>query len=183
MLHSTCRHVVNMHQIGFDYEKLDSFFKNRADYKAIPEAKQPKEKNKSGEGGRKSILDCFSNIPDIATEFIKANGFKVQKKRRDTTIMSCGMLVKDMKQHLYQAIRSLHEFGISDSTVRHLFKPVKKGTFAVERYESVIDASVLQKDNSEHKDNIDAHYMLGRIKMKRELAAYVMSVKLSAPVR
>ena len=37
----------------------------------------------------------------------------------------------------------------------------------------MIDASVPQKDNSKHKDNIDAHYMLSRLKMRWKLAAYV----------
>ena len=162
-----------MHQIGFDCEELDLLFKNGVDNKAIAEVQQPTEKNTSSEGGRKSILDSFSNIPDIATEFIKADGFKAQEKRRDTTITSCGVSVKDVKWHLCQAIPGLREFGISDSTVRYLFKPVKEGIFAAERYKSVIDASVPQKDNSKHKDNIDAHYMLSRIKMRRDLAAYV----------
>ena len=163
----------NMHQIDFDCEQLDSLFKNRADDKAIPEAKQPTEKSKSGEGGRESILDRFPNIPDIATEFIKANGFKAQEKQRDTTITSCGGLVKDVKEHLCPVMPGLRKFGISYSTVRYLFKPVKKGTFAAECYKLVIDASVPQRGNSKHKDNIDAHYMLSRIKMGRELAACV----------
>ena len=148
--HSTCetltayavnrpesRHVINMHQTGFHCEELDSFFKNRADDKAIPEAKQPTKRNKSGKGGRKSMLDHFPNIPDIATEFTKANGFKGQEKRKDTTITSCGVSVKDIKEHLCQAIPSLCEFGIFDSKVRYLFKPVKKGAFSAERYKSI----------------------------------------------
>ena len=131
-----------MHQIGFDCEELDSLLKNRTDDKAIPEAKQPTKRNKSGKGGRKSMLDRFPNIPDIATEFIKVNGFKGQEKWKDTTITSCGVSVKDIKEHLCQAIHSLCEFGISDSTVRYLFKPVKKGAFSAERYKLVTDASV-----------------------------------------
>lgn len=115
-----------MHWIGFDCEELDSLFKNRADDKAIPGAKQPTEKNNSGEGGRKFILDYLPNISDIATEFIKGNGFKMQEQQRDTTITSCGMLVKDIKEHLCQAIFGLREFGMSDSTVRYLFEPAKK---------------------------------------------------------
>ena len=143
------------------------------DDKAIPEVKQPTKKGKSGGSGRKSIPDCFSNIPDIATEFIKANGFKVQGKRRDNTIASCEMLVRDIKEYMCQSIPGLCEFRISNSTLRCLFKPVKREPFSAEHNKSVIDASVPQKDNSEHKDNIDAHYMLSRIKMRRELAAYV----------
>ena len=118
-------YIVNIHQTVFDCEELDSLFKNCADGKAIPEAKQPTEKNRGGKGSRKFILDCFPDIPDIATKFIKANGFKAQEKRRDTTITSCAVSVKDIKEHLCQAILVLREFEISDSTVRYLFKPVK----------------------------------------------------------
>ena len=82
----------------------------------------------------------------------------MQEKRRDTTITS-GVSVKDIKEHLCQAIPGLREFGIFDSAVRYLFQLVKKGTFAVERYMLVIDASVQQKDNSKHRNNIDAHYV------------------------
>ena len=146
-----------MHQIGFECEELHSLFKNRADDKAIPEAKQPTEK-KSGKGGTKSIVDRFPDTADIATEFLRANQFKMQEKRRDTTITS-GVSVKDIKEHLCQAIPGLREFGIFDSAVRYLFQLVKKGTFAVERYMLVIDASVQQKDNSKHRNNIDAHYV------------------------
>ena len=34
-------------------------------------------------------------------------------------------------------------------------------------------ACVPKKDNSRHKDNIDAHYLLSRIKLRRELATYI----------
>ena len=37
----------------------------------------------------------------------------------------------------------------------------------------MIDASVPQKDNSKHKDNIDVHYMLSILKMRWKLAAYI----------
>lgn len=83
----------------------------------------------------------------------------MQEKRRDTTITSCGVSVKDIKEHLCQAIPGLREFGIFDSAVRYLFQLVKKGTFAAERYMLVIDASVQQKDNSKHRNNIDPHYV------------------------
>ena len=45
-------YIVNIHQISFDCKELDSLSKNCADNKALPEAKQSTEKNKSGKGGR-----------------------------------------------------------------------------------------------------------------------------------
>ena len=65
------RYIVNMCQIGF--------IQNRANDKAIPEAKQPTDKNKSGKVGRKCILDCFSNIPGIASELQKPIDLKHKK--------------------------------------------------------------------------------------------------------
>ena len=42
----------------------------------------------------------------------------------------------------------LQEIGIGLTTLRYLFKPGKKGTHSAERYKSVINAKVPQKDNS-----------------------------------
>ena len=81
--------------------------------------------------------------------------------------------IKDLREHLLKVIPGLEEHGISDTTVRYLFKPVKKGTLTAKRYKSVVDACVPKKDNSRHKDNADAYYLLSRIKLRKELAAYI----------
>ena len=73
-----------MHQIDFHNKELDALFKICDTGEKIPSAKEPKSVNaKSDKGGRKSILDKFPDIPVIATDFIKASGFKAQEKRRD----------------------------------------------------------------------------------------------------
>lgn len=46
--------------------------------------------------------------------------------------------------------------GIPISMVRYFFKPMQKGTFAVEQYKAIIDATVLLKDDSSSKDNVNA---------------------------
>ena len=163
-----------MHQIDFHNKELDTLFEICDTGEKIPSAKESKSVNaKSDKGGRKSILDKFLDIPVIAIDFIKASGFKAQEKRRDTTVTSCGVSIKVVREHLLKVTPGLEEHGISDTTVRYLFKPVKKGTLTAERYKSVVDACVPKKDNSRHKDNIDDHYLLSRIKLGRELAAYI----------
>ena len=170
---ATQRYVINMFQIDFDCDELNSIFETESSNKTIPEAGANGEnsKGKGRCGGRKSILNKFPTIPDAATEFIKANGFKAQERRRETTITSCGVSVQDIRDHLLEVIPGLKEHGLSVTTVRYLFKPVKKSLHSAERYKSAIDARVPRKDNSEHSDNLDAHYLLGRIKLRRELAA------------
>ena len=85
-----------------------------------------------------------------------------------TMITPCGVSGQDVRQHLLMVIPGLKEHGIFETTVRYLFKPVRTGTFAAERYNSVVDASVPKKENSERKNNIDAHYLLNWVKLRRE---------------
>ena len=73
---------------------------------------------------------------------------------------------------MIKEIPGLREHGISKTSVRYLFNPVKKRTFTATRYKSVIDAAVPCKDNSQRKENLDAHYLLSRIKLRREMTAY-----------
>ena len=116
-----------MHQIDFHNKELDALFEICDTGEKIPSAKEPKSVNaKSDKGGWKSILDKFPDIPVIATDFIKASSFKAQEKRRDTTVTSCGVSIKDAREHLLKVIPGLEEHGISDTTVRYLLKKLKK---------------------------------------------------------
>lgn len=166
------KYLINMHQLGFGSDALDALFNNKQPEDKIPEAEEREAIGAGREGGRKSILDKFPDIPIIATEFIKANGYKAQERRRDTTVTSCGVSVSDVRNHLLENVPGLKDHGLSETTVRYLFRPKKKGTLTAERYKCVIDASVPRKDNSFRKDNMDAHYLLSRIKLRREMAAY-----------
>ena len=108
-------------------------------------------------------------IPLTATEFIKASGFKTQEKSCDAFITSCGVSVQDVRDHLIKVVPG---HGISETSVRYLFKPVRKGTFAAESYKSVVDEAVTCKDNSLGKDNSNTHYPISRLKLRRELCSY-----------
>ena len=75
---------------------------------------------------------------------------------------------------MIKEIPSLRKHGISETSIRYLFNPVNKGTFTAARYkrQDVIDATVPCKDNSPRKGNLDTRYLLSRIKLRREMAAY-----------
>ena len=167
-----CRYIVNIHQIDFNDAGFGEIFEVRHDDENLPEAKESIEKNAGRQGGRKSILEKFPDIPLTATEFIKASGFKAQEKRRDTSITSCGVSVQDVRDHLIKGLPGLKDQGISETSVRYLFKPVRKGTFAAESYKSVADAAVPCKDNALRNDNTNAHYLLSHVKLRRELCSY-----------
>ena len=168
------KYIVNMHQIDFNDDELDRIFLFDEVKENVPVAKQGESSRNVGHhGGRKSILEKFPDIPFIATEYIKSCGFKAQERRRNSTITACGVSVKDIRNHLHKSVPGLKECGgISESTVRYLFKPVRKGTFAAEQYKSVIDAAVPCKDNSLRKDNVNAHYLSSRVKLRREFCAH-----------
>ena len=161
-----------MHQAELNNPELDSIFQSAKSNDSVPIATVQKEKGKCRNGGRTSILLIFPDIPHIATEFIKASGFKAQEKRRESTITSCGVSLRDIREHLIKEIPGLRKHGISETSARYLFNPVNKRKFTEARYKSMIDAAVPCKDNSRRKENLDVHYLLSRIKLWREMAAY-----------
>ena len=170
--------LVNMHQMDFECEDLERLFsydirtKTEAD-ESVLTAGEEKEKQKGRSGGRKPIEDKFPDIATIATEFIKANGFKAQERRRSTTFQSCGVTIKELRGYLLEAVPGLKEHSLGNTTVRYLFQPVKKGTFAAENYEGLIDGKVAHKDNTGRKMHINDHYLNSRIKLRKEFAAYL----------
>ena len=62
------------------------------------------------------VEEIFPQIPLIATEFLKQNGFKAQEKRRDSFV-SCGVSVKCVRDHLIKTIPGLAEHGINETAV------------------------------------------------------------------
>ena len=126
-----------MHQIDYNDAKLNTNFEVDVDDEEnhIPEPKERDEHNVGRRGGPKSILEKFPDIPVIASEYIKSRGFKARERRRDTKMTSCGVSVQDIREHLLKVVPALKEYGgISVTSVRYLFKPVRKGTFVAENY-------------------------------------------------
>ena len=117
--------------MDFECEDLEQLFsydiktKTEAD-ESVLTAGEEKEKQKGRSGGRKPIEDKFPDIATIATEFIKANGFKAQERRRSTTFQSCGVTIKELRDYLLETVPGLKEHGLGNTTVRYLFQPVKK---------------------------------------------------------
>ena len=143
-----CQYLVNMHQVELNNPKLDSIFQSSKNNDSVPIATVQKEKGKGRNDGRIFVLQKFPDIPHVATEFIKTSGFKAQEKRRESTITSCGVSLKDIRAHLIKEIPGLREDGVSETSVRYLFNTVNKRTFTGARYKYVIDAAVPSKDNS-----------------------------------
>ena len=144
-----CQYLVNMHQVDLNNPELDSIFQSTKSNDSVPVATVQKEKGKGRNGRRIPILQKFQDIlHHVAKAFIKASGFKAQEKRRESTITSCGVSLKDIRAHLIKEIPGLREDGVSETSVRYLFNTVNKRTFTGARYKYVIDAAVPSKDNS-----------------------------------
>ena len=148
-----CQYLVNMYQVDLNNPELDSIFQSTKSNDSVPVATVQKEKGKGRNGRRIPILQKFQDIlHHVAKAFIKASGFKAQEKRRESTITSCGVSLKVIKEHLIKEIPGLGEHGISETIVRNLFNPVNKRTFTAARYKSVTDTAVPCKDNSRRKE-------------------------------
>ena len=94
-----CQYLFNMHQVELNNPELDSIFQSTKSNDSVPIAAVQKEKRKGRNGGRIPNLQTFPDIFHVATEFIKASGFKAQEKRRESTITSRGVSLKDIRKH------------------------------------------------------------------------------------
>ena len=164
--------LVNLHQLSNNGNELSDliFVTDEKDQQSSPTASKSSTSSQSHtkKSGPKSIVEKFPNIPDVATQFIKRNGFKAQEKRQDDDFVSCGVSV--LQQHLLNTVPGLKEHGLSKNTVRYLFKPVSKSRNSAKLYKGVVDCRVPQKDNSSRESNENSHYLHSRVNMRVEQA-------------
>ena len=82
--------IINLHQLDFNCTELNEIFRiDNEDQNTQPNMPiNGEEKSKKGKGGgRKGIEHLFPSLPDVATEFIKSQGFCAQGRRRTSTYM------------------------------------------------------------------------------------------------
>ena len=163
--------IVNLHQTSNDGDELSKLI-YESDEQNAPSTKSASIPPKVSQykHGQKSIVEKFPTIPDVATEFIKRNGFKAQEKRRDDDFVSCGVSVDEVRQHLLKTIPGLVEHGLCINTVRYLFKAVNKSRSSSKRYTGLVDCRVPQKDNSGRESDENSHYLHSRVNMRLEQA-------------
>lgn len=140
----------------------------RGDGEKNDESKNDRERNYSGQP---SIVSKFPGIIDKAAEFMKQHGFAAHHRRRAETGYSSGVTISQVRDHLFNEIAGLKEFGMSLSTVRRIFNAPNKGNTASVRYKGYVDARVKTKCNSYREHHPDAHYLFSRNKQRREFAS------------
>ena len=106
-----------MHRLELNNPELNSLFQSTKTNDSAPIATVQKEKGKGRNGGRIPILQKVSDILHVATEIMKASGFKVHEKRKESTIKSCRVLLQDIREYLIKEISVLRQHGISQSTL------------------------------------------------------------------
>ena len=57
------------------------------------------------------IASIFPTIPDVATKFLRINGFKAQEKRRDDDFQASGVSIADVRVHLTENVLGLKQRG------------------------------------------------------------------------
>lgn len=167
--------VINFHQISNNCSEIDALMetkdKKQVDENSCTAVTKKKTPTVTVKPGAKPVEEKFPNIAEVATEFIKRNGFKAAEKRRDDDIISCGVSVEEVREHLLQNIPGLAEHGLSKTTVRYLFKPVNKCRNTSKHYKEVVKCRVPSKDNSGRGSDENSHYLHSLPSLTREYAS------------
>ena len=122
-------------------------------------------------GDQPSLVSKFPELVDVTANFIKEHGFSANYRRRNETIYSSGVTVKQVCDHLLENVPGLLDHNISLTTVRRLFNAPNKGYRASARCKGHVNCRIGIKDNSYREFHPDAHYLFTRNKQCRELAS------------
>ena len=168
-------YLINLMQTDTDCHEIDRLLSPNEEKRPEPVCTQvvtsdtPKRKL-SHKGSPPSLVSKFPTIPTVATEFMKTNGFKAQEKRRNETFESCGVTVKQVREHLLDNVPGLRQHGISLTTVRYLFLPVHKSRSSARHYKGYIAAKTPKKDNSGRPETTNAHFIHSKVNLRLEHA-------------
>ena len=67
----------------------------------------------------------------------------------------------------------LKDYGLGLTMAHYLFQPVHKVTFAAEKCKGIVDGEVAFKNNFIIKHHIIGHYLLFRIKLRKEIGSHL----------
>ena len=134
---SEAEFIINLHQTTNGGEEIGRLLKEEGSIATIAQPAQTLNTSSASKTttttttttktGPQLIEEKFPEIHDVATEFIKRNGYKAQEKRRNDDFVSCGVSVQEVREHLLKTIPGLAEHGLSKTSVKYLFKPVHQG--------------------------------------------------------
>ena len=168
------KYVINLHQTSNNCTEVNELLivteEKQTDNSECAHSQNTKTSKGGSKPGPKPVEEKFPDISVTATEFIKRNGYKASEKRRDDDIISCGVSVEEVRDHLLENIPGLAEHGLSSTTCRYLFKAVNKSLNTSKRYKGVVQCRVPAKDNSGRVSNKNSHFLHSRVNMRLEQA-------------
>ena len=141
---------------------------NKDQEKSTDSKSLPNNKRKSA--GKPSLVSKFPDLVDIVANFMKQNGFSTQFRRRTETGNSCGATIKRIQDYVFENVKGLKEYGISDTTIRRLFEAPHKTRNNTIRYKAYVNVRVGVKSNQFREYHPDTHHLFARNKQIRELA-------------
>ena len=110
--------------------------------------------------GRPSLHVIHKDLVPCVKSFIQQNTAAAHMRRRDSTMHSNGVSLKEIVSHVKRKLG----ISVSRNTIHRLLKPKRAGTHASKRFKSLINARIPPKNNSgEKKVHSDFHYTCTQI--------------------
>jgi hypothetical protein len=116
------------------------------------------------------LVRRFPTLIPTVCDFVIENGVSAQGRRRDTGL-NVGVSLQDIRGYVLRTIPGLSNFGISTSTVAHLFNPPNKGYRNGKFYKGYIDARTPSKDDTMRQANPSQHTCAAQVKCVMEMGA------------
>ena len=112
--------------MDFNDAEFDEIFEARQDDdENLPEATESIEKMQEGKVAENQYWKHFQIYHWLPQNLSKPVVLKSKRKDAIHLLASCGVSVQDVRDHLIKVVPDLKDHGISETSVRYLFKPVR----------------------------------------------------------
>ena len=164
---------MDLHELLFDRDCLSSLLtvEETIDSEAVKSKaveQKPTVYGPKNKVGQKPLWQKFSQLIEIATEFIKIHSFQAHFRRRETTGTGNGVTLREIRKHPLENVPGLAAHGISVDAVHHLTIGPRKNYFRFHRYMGLIDPKVPAKRNQYRESGKNQHFLFGRVGYREE---------------
>lgn len=111
----------------------------------------------------------YPELLETIMDFVQIHGFAAHVRRHSGTRTSCGVSLKDIRDHVTKHVAGLG--SISKTKVYYLLKPAHANSRDATRHKDCLDIRVGTKNCNVSKDNVNAHEYFATVSNVRQMAA------------
>jgi hypothetical protein len=119
--------------------------------------------------GPTPLQERVPQLLEVMMNFVRLHGFAAHIRQRTGTATSCGVALKDIREHVLENVDGLDK--ISKTKIYYLMQPARSNTRDAARHKDALDIRVGTKNCDVSKENTNAQEYFATVKNIRQMCA------------